>query len=232
MSSKVQLVCASLSSRSLSSGEFNVLCLRGPTDRNVSLMFAWINAALWHFHMSDRKESFRSTQLDPPNWHFDPQHLHMSHDAGGSCMFHCVRRGQGRVWAITEQEFPERRRGWRKPGKPPESFVLKAKSKRNASSYALISENDLSLIVPLDHPPAAERYVDRAQTRARWLSWSHIGRVMHPEWEPWLIYENHLRGTSAAQKWSFHERGDHPYQFLKLRLLTQTWLIEVMQRPW
>lgn len=58
--------------------------------------------------------------------------------------------GQRRVWAITEQEFPERSRGCRKPGKPPQSFLLKGKSKRNA----LISENDPSLIVPLDHPPS------------------------------------------------------------------------------
>lgn len=60
MRSKVQLVCVSLSSRSLSSGEFTASCLRGPTDRNVSVMFTWINAvaALWHFHMSNRKEFF------------------------------------------------------------------------------------------------------------------------------------------------------------------------------
>lgn len=31
-----------------------------PADRNVSLMFTWINAALWHFHMSNRKDFFRA----------------------------------------------------------------------------------------------------------------------------------------------------------------------------
>lgn len=32
----------------------------GPASRNVSVMSTWINAALWHFHMSKRKEFFRA----------------------------------------------------------------------------------------------------------------------------------------------------------------------------
>lgn len=232
MRSKVQLVCVSLSSRSLSSGEFNVLCLRGPTDRNVSLMFAWINAARWHFHMSDRKEFFQGHSAGPSKLAFwSKAFTYVTRRRW--IVYVSLRRGgvRGACEPLQNKSF----RGEKSPGNRPESFVLKGKSKRNTSRYALISENDPSLIVPLHHPPAACCRALRwwgPKHEARWLSWSHIGRVMHPEWEPWLIYENHLRGTSAAQKWSFHERGDHPYQFLKLRLLTQTWLIEVMQRPW
>lgn len=37
-----------------------------------------------------------------------------------------------------------------------------------------------------------------------------------------MTYENHLAGMFAAQKWPLHERGNHPYQFLRLRLLTRT----------
>lgn len=125
MRSKVQLVCVSLSSRSLSSGEFNVLCLPGPTDRNVSLMFAWINAALWHFHMSDRKEFFRSTQLDPPNWHFDPRHLHMSHGAGGSCMFHCVQGVRGACERLQNKRFWRDREAAASRGNRQNHFCLK-----------------------------------------------------------------------------------------------------------
>lgn len=53
---------------------------------------------------------------------------------------------------------------------------------------------------------------------------------MHPKCEAWLMDENRLTGRAAAQKWSHCERGDHPYQFLKARVLTSTWLIGAIER--
>lgn len=112
-------------------------------------------------------------------------------------------------------------------------FLLKSKSNRNALRCAVISLNDLSLIVSLNHLSglSGEQYFDRPKHGEDNCP-EAIFRVMHPECAAWLIYENHLTGTSAAQKWSFHERSDHPYQFLKPGLLTLTWLMEVMRRPW
>lgn len=58
-------------------------------------------------------------------------------------------------------------------------FLLKGTSDRNASRCAAISENDLSLIVSLNHPSglSGEQYVDKADCPEA------IFRVMHPESE-------------------------------------------------
>lgn len=50
-----------------------------------------------------------------------------------------------------------------------DSFLPKGKSNRKASRCAVISENDLSLIVSLNHLSvlSGEQYVDKAQTRRR-----------------------------------------------------------------
>lgn len=106
------------------------------------------------------------TQLDSPNWRVDHTHLHMSHSAAASCMFH-HNGGQSRIWIIiSHKSF----RGDHEAGgiisamKLSDSSLLKGKSNRNASGCAVISRNDLSLIVSLNHLSvlSGAQYVDKA----------------------------------------------------------------------
>ena len=91
---QVQLVCVSLSSRSLSSGEFNIFCLRGRRT-GMCVSNARMNKCSSMTFPHVKQEGVpRSTQLDAPNWRFDlTSHLHMSHSTAGSCMFHRMQRG-------------------------------------------------------------------------------------------------------------------------------------------
>lgn len=138
----------------------------GPADRNVPLMCMNKCSSVAIPHVKEEGALSR-TQLDSPNWRFDHTHLHMSHSTATSCMFH-RNGGQSRIWIIiSHKSFRGDYEAWGiiSAMKLSDSSLLKGKSNRNASRCAVISRNDLSLIVSLNHLSvlSGAQYVDKAR---------------------------------------------------------------------
>lgn len=133
-----------------------------PLDRNAPLMFTWINAALWHFHMSSRKDFFSalscSLQIGILIRHIYicltglPDHV----------CFVASDRGQPTYELLFRESFQRRSQACCiiSAVKLSDLILLKGKSNTNVSRCSVISLNDLSLIVSLHHLPGQN--VDKA----------------------------------------------------------------------
>lgn len=160
----------------------------------------------------------------------------MSHRTAKSCVFHCM---QSKV-RLHMNTYLTREEHFQRDDEPAlrrisELLLLKGKSNRNAFKYAVISYNDFNLMASLNHRSHFSSVVSNMLIRLKHREDDcpeAISEVARPECQAWVIYENPLTGTFRPQICSFHEGGDHPYQYLKPLLLTLTWLMEVMQRPW